>query len=142
MRDITLKITGKQRFDDNDEEQMEFVTEGKLYERQNAVYIVYEESELSGLAGVKTTLRLRGDTLRMKRIGESGFNSELYFEEGQRFTGTYETPFGTMGLEVLTRAVQNRFDAETASGSIGIDYDVALEGMAEGKNRIEIQVLN
>ncbi len=47
-----------------------------------------------------------------------------------------------MGLEVLTRAVQNRFDAETASGSIGIDYDVALEGMAEGKNRIEIQVLN
>ena len=33
MKDITLKIIGKQSYDDMEEEQMEFVTDGRLYVR-------------------------------------------------------------------------------------------------------------
>lgn len=141
MRDITIKITGKQCYEEREEEQMEFVTEGKLYERKDAIYLIYDESELSGMVGCKTTLRLHGDTLRMKRIGKGGFGSELYFEKGRRFTGTYETPYGPMDIEVLTQSVKNTFDRETASGRIDVSYDVSLQGLAEGKNRIEITVM-
>ena len=34
MKDITLKITGKQCYESHEEEQMEFVTDGKLYVRR------------------------------------------------------------------------------------------------------------
>lgn len=118
---------------------MEFITDGKLYQRKDAIYMVYDESPLSGLEGCKTTLKLCGDTLRMRRIG-SGGGSELYFEKDQRFSSTYDTPYGPMGVEVLTRSVENRFDPETLSGGITVNYDVSLEGMAEGRNRIEIDV--
>ena len=46
-----------------------------------------------------------------------------------------------MDIEVLTRDVDNRFNLETLSGNISISYDVSLEGMAEGKNKIEINVM-
>jgi len=141
MRDITLKITGKQVYQDREEDQMEFITEGQLYLKNGAIYMIYEESELSGMAGCKTTLKLDGDTLRMKRIGQAGAGTELYFEENKRFCSTYSTPYGPMDIEVLTRSVNNRFDMETLSGNVAVCYDVSLEGMAEGKNKLEINVM-
>ena len=44
MKDITLKIIGKQSYDDMEEEQMEFVTDGRLYVRGGSAYIIYDES--------------------------------------------------------------------------------------------------
>ena len=141
MREITLKITGKQIYDNKEEDQMEFVTEGQLYLKNGAIYMVYDESELSGLAGCKTTLKLAGDTLRMKRIGEAGAGTEMYFEENKRFTSTYTTPYGPMDLEILTRSVENQFNMDTLSGRVAVCYDVSLQGMAEGKNKLEIKVM-
>ena len=49
MRDITIKITGKQVYENHEEDQMEFITDGKIYQRNNAVYMIYDESEVSGM---------------------------------------------------------------------------------------------
>lgn len=141
MRDITLKITGKQIYENHEEDQMEFVTEGQLYQKNGAVYVIYDESELSGMEGCKTTLKFTGDTLKMKRIGKAGVGTEMYFEENKRFTSTYSTPYGPMDIEILTRSVLNQFDMETLSGRVAVCYDVSLQGMAEGKNKLEINVM-
>ena len=141
MKDITLKITGKQCYDDVEEDQMEFVTEGRLYEKNGFCYLIYDESEISGLEGLKTTLRFDDKSLKMKRIGSAGPGTELYFEEGKRFSSVYETPMGPMEIEVLTRSVKNLLDKESAKGQIDIEYDVSLGGMAEGKNKLIIDVM-
>ena len=57
MKDIMLKITGRQMADKDDEDLMEFITEGKLYERGGSRYLIYDESEFSGFPGCKTTLK-------------------------------------------------------------------------------------
>ena len=46
-----------------------------------------------------------------------------------------------MGVEVLTNLVENGLDTETGSGKISINYDVSLEGLAEGKNQLTIDIL-
>ena len=135
MKDITLKIIGKQSYDDMEEEQMEFVTDGRLYVRGGSAYIIYDESEVSGLAGVDDR------SVKMKRIGEAGFGTELYFEKGKRFSSVYETPYGPMGIEVLTDRVQNSIDMEKGSGCIDVEYQVSMEGLAEGRNRITIEIM-
>lgn len=140
MKDITLRIIGKQFFDDREEEQMEFVTEGKLYLRGGAAYVVYEESGIPGMPSGKTLLKVKDRTVKMKRTG-SDAGLELYFEQGKRFSSAYETPFGEMGLEVLTNLVENGLDCETGSGKISINYDISLEGMAEGKNQLTIDIM-
>ena len=141
MKDITLKIIGKQSYDDMEEEQMEFVTDGRLYVRGGSAYIIYDESEVSGLAGCKTNIRVDARSVKMKRIGEAGFGTELYFEKGKRFSSVYETPYGPMGIEVLTDRVQNSIDMEKGSGCIDVEYQVSMEGLAEGRNRITIEIM-
>ena len=141
MKDITLKITGKQSYEDKEEVQMEFVTEGRFYLRGDSVYVIYDESELSGMTGCKTTLKVKDDTVLMRRVGTEGYRSELYFERGKRFGSTYETPFGPMGVEVVTGTVNCDMDTENGSGHISIEYNVSLEGLAEGKNQLNIDIL-
>ncbi|MBQ7702830.1 MAG: DUF1934 domain-containing protein [Firmicutes bacterium] len=141
MRDITIKITGKQLYDGAEEDQMEFITDGRLYQRNGYCYLIYDESEISGMEGLRTTIRFNDKSLRMKRTGKGGPQSELYFEEGRRFMSNYETPEGSLGIEVLTTAVRNLVDKEAGKGRLDVEYDISLDGMAEGRNRITIDLM-
>ena len=69
-KDIMVRIKGLQVSPDEGEEAMEFVTEARLYKRGEALYLVYEESELSGVPGCKTRLRLKPNEVQMKRFGK------------------------------------------------------------------------
>ena len=141
MKNIMIKIIGRQFFGDNPEDKMEFVTEGKLYKKNDATYLVYDESEVSGQPGCKTTLKMSGDVIKMRRLGDSvGYGSEIVFEEGKRFTGEYETPYGLMKMEVLTNSIRNNL-TEDGLGDIDIDYQVSLKGMAEGRNILNIHIM-
>lgn len=71
MKDIMLKITGKQFSGEEAEEHMEFITEGKLYQKGESKYLIYDESEFSGFPGCKTTLKLTGNQIRLKRVGKN-----------------------------------------------------------------------
>ena len=140
MKNITLKIVGTQSYEDREEEQMEFVTDGRFYTRGDKAYIIYDESEVSGMEGCRTTIRVDGSSVRMKRTGAPGFGTELYFEKGKRFSSVYSTPYGPMGVEVLTDEVKNDLDMQEGRGSVAVQYQVSLEGLAEGRNRITIDV--
>ena len=120
---------------------MEFVTDGRLFERNGFYYLIYDESEISGMEGFRTTLKFNDKSLKMKRISKAGSGSELYFEEGKRFSSNYDTPMGLMEIEVLTRKVKNLMDEELKTGKLDIEYDVSLGGVAEGKNKLIIDVM-
>ena len=53
MKEVMVKITTNQVNEQGEEDIMEFVTEAKLYKRGEAVYLIYEETELSGEAQVQ-----------------------------------------------------------------------------------------
>ena len=46
-----------------------------------------------------------------------------------------------MGIEVLTDRVQSSIDMEKGSGCIDVEYQVSMEGLAEGRNRITIEIM-
>lgn len=141
MKEVMIRIKGKQVTRESGEDEMEFMTEGKLYRRNGTVYLVYEESELSGVPGCKTRLRLRDGEIQMKRIGDgAGVGNEILFEQGKRYNGFYETPFGPIPLEVLTNHVASDID-ENGGGNIDIDYDISLKGLLEGRNTLNITLM-
>ena len=140
-KDIMVRIKGLQVSPDEGEEAMEFVTEARLYKRGEALYLVYAESELSGVPGCKTRLRLKPNEVQMKRFGKgSGSGNEILFEKGKRYTGYYNTPFGAIELEVLTNDIENTL-SEEGEGHIDIDYSISLKGLLEGRNRINITLM-
>lgn len=141
MKEVMVRIKSMQVSREAGSDEMEFVTEAKLYKRNGALYLLYEESEFSGMPGCRTRLRLRGDEVQMKRFGEgAGIGNELRFKKGSRYTGLYETPFGPIEMEVLTNDVASTI-SEEGTGQVDIDYEVSLKGLLEGRNRMNITLM-
>lgn len=138
-----LKIVGKQLFGlSEEEEQLEFMTEGKFYEKDDSIYLSYDESEFSGMEGCTTSLKITGDKIQMRRFGHSvPLDTEIQFEKGKRFTGYYDTPFGAVEMEVLTNDIVNNINKDAAKGTLNIDYHISLRGLSEGRNRLDIEII-
>ena len=142
MKDIMLKIIGKQVTTSAEEERLEFVTEGKYYVIGDSVYLLYDESEFSGMEGCTTSLEITGDNIKMKRFGEGiGMDTEIEFEKGKRYKGYYDTPFGSVAMEVLTNDVVNKIEKIEGKGSLNIDYNVSLRGLSEGRSILDIEII-
>ena len=140
MKEVMVKITTNQVNEQGEEDIMEFVTEAKLYKRGEAVYLIYEETELSGIPGCRTRLKCKPDEVQMKRYGEgAGIGNEIRFERGRRYCGLYDTPFGAIELEVLTNRLENNLTE--GGGNLDIDYNISLKGLMEGHNQLSITLM-
>ena len=137
MKDIMLKITGKTADKDDG---IEFVTEGKLFSRGALYMIQYPESELSGLEGCTTSLTVGKDKIRLRRTGEPlAVDTVMEFEKGKRFQGYYETPYGPLGMEILTNSIIREI-SEEGSGRLSIDYSVSLKGLSDARKVLDIEL--
>ena len=142
MKDIILKIIGKQITMYGSEEQVEFITEGRYHAENDSVMLQYDESDLSGVNGCTTSLKITGEKVKMERYGMAiGIDTAIEFEKGRKFKGYYDTPFGSVELEVLTNFVVNKLELENGSGYLDIDYNVSLKGLSESRSCLKIQIL-
>jgi len=145
MKDIMLRIIGNQLHGldskPGDEDAMELITEGRFAKKGDALYLMYEESELSGVHGFTTSLKITDGKVRMKRYEkEGGIQTAIEFEKGGKFTGWYETPFGTIEMEVLTNNIDNQLKPE-GTGTLGIDCSVSLKGLIESRNLLRFEIM-
>lgn len=145
MKDIMLKITGKTVTQDEGSEKqeniMEFVTAGQLYRRGTTTFIKYPESELSGLEGCTTSLIITKDKVKMRRTGQAlAADTEMEFKKGERFYGMYETPYGPIGMELLTNDVTGLQDVGEGKQALSIDYHISLRGFMEARNKLDIEI--
>ena len=142
MKDIMLKIVGKQIYDAADEEKLEFVTEGKFFEKEGSIVLLYDESEFSGIEGCSTSLKITGGKVLMQRHGDLvPLDTEIEFEKGKHFSGYYQTPYGPVEMEVLTNDVVNKINRKVGKGSLNIDYHISLKGLAESRSLLAIEIM-
>ncbi|MBQ0079430.1 MAG: DUF1934 domain-containing protein [Eubacterium sp.] len=141
MKETMVKILASQYNDSVGEDSMEFITEAKLYEKNGALYVIYEESDISGIPGCRTRLKVKDGKVQMKRFGEgAGIGNEIKFEKGKRYTGFYATPMGPIELEVLTNNLETSLTPE-GKGELDIDYSISLKGLLEGRNKLNITLM-
>lgn len=135
---VVVKIKTCQIDSKGERDDMELITEGKLYKKNDATYVVYEESEISGMKGTTTTLKILNNCVVMKRFGNS--NSELTFEKGRRSKTKYKTAYGDLSMETVTKSVDINIDENLKSLNVNINYDLNITGLFEGKNIIDIKI--
>lgn len=78
-------------------------TTGKLYEKNGTWYLLYKESEESGLAGVTTTIKATGNCVVILR--SEPYVSRIIVEPGKTFFTSYPTEGGIFDLEVCGERV-------------------------------------
>ena len=87
-RDILLSIRGRQRYEDQEPEVIELVTEGTMDFREGGWDISYQESALTGLEGVTTTFRVEPGKVTLSRTGR--LHSQMVFQEGEVHESLYQ----------------------------------------------------
>ena len=126
--DVVLAIQGTQRYEDQEPEIIELVTEGTMEFRDNGWDISYEESALTGLEGVTTTFRVEKDQITLTRTGK--LNSQMIFRLGERHESLYQMEFGTLMLTVEAKFMY--FDILPEGGSIDLTYGISIENTEAG----------
>lgn len=138
MREVLLKIKGKQVNSEGEENTIELITEGKFYEKNGIYYLIYNESEISGMEGSTTTLKVEKNKVSMKRFGNG--TSRLIFERGKRHKTEYQTLYGEMDIEVLTDKLDINI-SEIGKGSINLSYNLNISDSVQSKNQLTIDIM-
>lgn len=140
MKDITIKITGKSKVDGIEQETLEFVSEGHAHMKGETLYVFYDESAIMGERGQKTIIKIKGDSLTLKRRGKGSEAYEMTFEKGLRHKTGYYTPYGDIDLEILTKDVTNEIDRETLKGRFCIDYEICFMERETDNTKLYIEI--
>lgn len=135
MKNVTVKILGTQKRDDGESDKIELVTEGKFYKKNNFYYIVYDESEISGMEDSTTTLKINNDEVWMKRFGQN--NSKLTFRKGDKYNTQYTTSYGNLNMEVSTQKVNVNINDE-GEGELSLKYKLIISNTMESLNTLDI----
>ena len=135
-KDAIISIRGRQELDDPETDIVTLVTAGRYYRRNGSYYVTYDETDLTGMTGTKTTLKVSNGSVTVLRTGL--YPSQLGFEEGKRHMSLYETGFGPLTVSVRTECIQNSLTDQ--GGSLNVRYAVEIDHAHAGVNNLCIDV--
>ena len=135
-KEVVISIKGMQNYEGALPDVVELVTQGRLAREGERYTLSYQESELTGLSGTLTTIRVDGPEVTLMRVGE--FNSQMVFQEGRRHLSMYNTPYGAMTIGVNTRHLLAELTDQ--GGDIEVDYTIEVDHAMAGRNVFRINV--
>lgn len=127
-KQVVLSIRGQQAYLDQEPDVIELVTEGTLESLDGGWDLWYEESDLTGLEGVTTTFRIRGEQVTLKRTGN--LHSEMVFQPGFVHESLYRSEFGALMIRVCATKVNCRIGED--GGTVDLSYSIEIEHNAAG----------
>lgn len=140
---VLLSITGVQKDAQGEQERIELITKGQLYEKSGVSYIIYKEHLSAGGKGNNspgassaTMLKLCPEYMTLLRSGSVEQRQD--FRPGQLCTSRYITPYGSFDMAVLTNNfLLSRSEYGKISG-IDVEYDLHMDGHWQSTNTLSI----
>lgn len=116
---------------------VELCTSGTMScDRSGKISLSYDESEITGLEGSRTTFTLENELVTLSRTGGAS-DALLIFENGKRhqmYTKIKEAP------PVCVDCHSMQYDLSPRGGAIDVDYSVEVAGTALERNTYRIRV--
>ena len=128
VQSVILTIRGSQHYPQQEPEVIELVTEGTLEFVDGGWNIRYEESDLTGMAGVTTTFRIEQGQVTLSRTGK--LRSEMMFKEGVCHTSLYQMDFGALMITVCAKSIEAQIGP--AGGTVDLLYAIEIEQSEAG----------
>ena len=135
-KDVWLTISSQQQFAGCDEENIDLQTAATLYERGGKYYIAYEESELTGLEGTKTTVKL--DAKRLPSSARVRFPRTCCSLRTSAMSVCIRPIGQDMTIATHTSHVCNTVGEN--GGRLVIDYTVEVDNSLMGEHHFEMVV--
>ena len=94
--------------------------------------ITYTEHTDSGMGESRVLLKVKENTVTMRRMGE--FSTVITYIPGEETGFDYKTPFGKMNMRIRTAGIENRLSEE--GGSLKIFYTLLSD--EESENTVSV----
>ena len=127
-QNVVLRVRGRQTYQDQEPDIIELTTEGTMEFRDGGWDISYEETELTGMAGVTTVFRVEPDKVVLTRSGR--LNSQMIFQKEVPHQSLYQMDFGALLITVCAKYLF--FDIVSDGGTIDLVYSIDIENTAMG----------
>jgi uncharacterized beta-barrel protein YwiB (DUF1934 family) len=134
--DALITVHGKQTLDDPEADDISLVTQGRFYRRKGIWYISYDETEVTGMTGTRTTVRVAPEAVTVIRTGR--YPSTMEFEVGKRHRTIYRTDWGDLEFGVVTRSVSK--DLTEQGGELKVSYGLEVEHARVSDNDLHISI--
>jgi uncharacterized beta-barrel protein YwiB (DUF1934 family) len=128
-----ISVISKQ-LGDNDE--IKVVTPGTFYVKDNVFYAEYAETEISGMEGTTTTMKIKPNKFSLIRQGST--STEMEFDRKEKSVSMYSTPYGTLELKIETKKLDVTVDEE--GGDIYIKYLLSIVGQDVMDTTLKINI--
>ncbi|MEG6522824.1 DUF1934 domain-containing protein [Desulfotomaculum sp. 1211_IL3151] len=135
-RNVQIIVRSSQRGFDNNPEVIELNYEGTIHQKNNNYYIVYKETENTGMGNTTTTLKVETNAITISRSG--AVNMRQVFQKDLEHRGFYQTPYGDMEMAVIARNIEASLTE--LGGSIKLEYELELDHSTLGMNDLEIAI--
>lgn len=135
-KEVLVTVTGTQTSEEGEKDTITLVTKGRYFLKNSSYYIIYRESEASGMQGTTTSIKAESAKVTLNRMGASEFRQ--VYEKGIYNEGNYVTPYGTMFIRVLPWKVD--VELTEAGGSIDLEYEIEAGAQKLGYNKLNITV--
>lgn len=136
-KQVILFVRGDQSYEGAGPEETELITEGAMtISDDGTVTLVYQETELTGMEGTTTSFTIRGDEVALERTGM--VQSQILFRKGSRTSSLYETPWGTMVVDISTTRLAHRISER--GGVMEIGFTISVNHQVTGENSFKIRV--
>ena len=133
---VLITVTGTQVNECGDVDTQEFITTGNCSLKKDAYFLIYSESEITGMAGTTTSLKVEPGRVTLNRMGASQLKQ--VFETGLRYRSNYVTPHGSIYMAVVCSKVEANLT--DSGGSINLEYVLEVENQKLSDNILTVTV--
>lgn len=129
-----ISVVSNQK-DENDQ-SVEVVTPGDFYKKGESYFAVYKETEISGMEGTTTTLKIDAKKFSLIRMGTT--STKMEFEKNLENHVLYNTPYGTLEIKIGTKLLDISVDDN--GGDVLIEYQMSLAGQKAQSTMLKINI--
>ena len=122
--------------DIGEKEKIEVVTVGEFSINGDEFIATYDETEISGMEGTKTTLKIKGNKVVLHREGTT--STKMEFQKNNTQVALYNTPYGMLELKTSTKELD--LDDDEKGGNISIKYHLIAGGQEPIKTNLDMKI--
>ncbi len=133
---VHLTLTGRQKDETGEIALTEHSGEAEYFEKNQCVYLLYEECPEGTDTIVRNTLKLKHSVLELTRRG--GISARMVFEPGKEYLTDYATPYGCLKMGISTRSLD--ISREDCLLRVRIAYSLSSNGLPVSDCSLDIEV--
>lgn len=135
-KEVLVSITGLQFDQNGDNGDIEVITRGDYYKKNDKHYVLFEEVAEGTADVTKNVMKFAEHELNLHRKGAT--NVDMVFDEKRKTLSSYGTPFGNILIGIDTETVSCEEGEDRISLSVDYALEVNYEFLANCKLKVDI----